>query len=75
MKDGNGDYQKEIIEQRLAMENEELKNIKKRETLHYVLATVMTAAVALQLLKIFKPSVLFQTHFMLLQLPAKRTLH
>lgn len=44
LKDGNGDYQKEIIDQRLEMEKAELENIKKRETLHYVLGTVMTAA-------------------------------
>lgn len=44
MKDGNGDFQKEIIDQRLEMEKAELENIKKRETLHYVLGTVMTAA-------------------------------
>ena len=44
MKDGNGDFQKEVIEQRLSMEEEELKNIKKREVLHYALGTVMMTA-------------------------------
>ncbi len=51
LKDGNGDFQKEVLEQRIAMEDEELKNIKKRETLHYALGTVMTAAMTIAILE------------------------
>ena len=52
LKDGNGDFQKEVIEQRLEMENEELKNIKKREALHYAVGVALTAAGALALLEL-----------------------
>ena len=51
MKDENGSFQKESIEQRLSMEKEELKNIQKREILHYAMGTVMTAAMTIALLE------------------------
>ncbi len=51
LKDGNGDYQKEIVDQRLEMENQELKNIKKREVLHYAVGVALTAAVVLAIIE------------------------
>ena len=51
MKNENGSFQKESIEQRLSMEKEELKNIQKREILHYAMGTVMTAAMTIAILE------------------------
>jgi hypothetical protein len=50
-KTANGDIQKEVIDQRLDMEYQELKNIKRREILHYAIGTVLLASAIIAFLE------------------------
>jgi hypothetical protein len=50
-KNENGDIQKEVIDQRLDMENQELKHIKRRKTLHLAIGTVLLAATILGIIE------------------------
>lgn len=53
MKDENGNVQKEILEERLAMEKQELEHIKKRELLHYALGSAMVVGATFAVLEAY----------------------